>query len=1747
MRGDLMQSANNYNKEHVRQKRWRHVVTALACVVVFCTTYALILPAIAMTGDTYCGKEEHKHTQEECYERVLICGYEETGEAEAAHEHTDECYETRSVLVCGQEEQAAHTHSVECYTKESTLSCGLEEGEDHTHDDSCYTETETLTCGLEETEGHTHDDSCYQEERVLICEQEETETAELPTGHVHTDACYEEKLVCQLEEHEHSLICYSNPEADVESAAVWERTLPQNLGANWAENVVAVANSQIGYMESTANYTVLEDGATMKGYTRYGAWYGMPYDDWCAMFASFCLHYAGVPETSVPYASGCIYWIEQLQSAGLYESAAECFPEPGFLIFFDSDSDGYADHVGIVTEVAEDGETISTVEGNIGGAVVTQSYSIFDSVILGYGVLPENPDAQSDATDSEEDIALAAEDANAESTDLTAYLNSADIKVDGKSYQEGTTLPASKEFSVELSFTNIKGKNDQTAYSYTLPAEISIPQDITDGVLKDDNGVQQGTYTVTKDAETGRTVINVAFYDDYVKANDYINLALEVTASWNIGSDGEHEIDFGNDHIKKITVDGTAKLSIDKTHTVTSDDRNADYSIVVTAATDQQNVQLSDSVSYAEISYTDADGVQHTEQIGAELKVGGNIEAVLTDKDGNSATLKTAEITDQDSLNTFLSELKLDMKAGETLTINYPMEYPAATALKADAYTKYLHTYNTAGVKSDAITDELTAEEEWAYYGNQKRIVEKTAELSGDSAKWELVLNYGANYPMAGTLIYDVLQSDALSYDTAKSFVIEVYAKDETLVRTDELEWSDILQEGNRGWNYTIPSTDGNNQYVYVISYYTNVDTGSTGALNNAAGARFSQYPEFGEGGIGIGTQTDARKIDIEIQKEGQIVDEKNRITEWTIKYMVLPGSGQILDFWLLDYMPSYTVNGETKYAKLIKNDGTVLDYNDGNTAIDSSGDGTGSGEVFSISISSYLNTSGRTPDYTADDFQKLLKYCAYYWYDSGDLFAIVDYNSSKGLTLPAAVGDYADGYVVTIKYRTKSESIEDGGSLTNKVGVIFRDLLGQYQWLSKNAKVTFPMSELEDSVTMDKTGSYDPDSGKVHYTVNVDTRHVGFSGADYVAITDHYDDRLDFQETMYYIALGVPGYTLPNVPVYLKSVSESLVITEQVETPEGFSGTTWKTTYPQLDAYAMNEKGEIEKVSNPWIYTILDREHHTFTLYLPYSYMWYYNGEYFYLSYTLDYDLSVSGDSRSYNNVQNTVTAIGSNGIHYGQASTTFSFAQLLTTKTLNDSAEHEHSGECYTYDLSKDRFVLTCPLTATDKNKVLFKVRVNIGASDLQNMTQLIIDDYMDSSKLTPDIENLQLRFVDVSDSTQSALSFDDACTIAGVTGAYYKTELTQSGLTVTVNLGQKDGQNCSVKDFCDAFNLSDFGKKYELNLSEFKLELSYPAKVNGSLGETVTVKNQANLRGVDSSGSEVVYDKVIQGSSGSVSGQSYTINLWKIDAVSTGGEITPLPNAHFNLCDESGNVLASAITDADGKIVFGAKGAEDAGLCNLSPYTAYYLIETEAPDGYVLNTTKHWFYFTAPDGTDEQKAFTEEEKARLEGLGCVPMSMDSTLQVYNSRTVSFNIKKADDETLELLTGAEFTLYSDEACKTAVQTSRTSGDGIYQLDGLELGTTYYLKETKAPEGYVLDEKTHTVTVDSSGAITIDDLTWKNDTLAYVYTNTKQTYVLPETGGAGTLLFTIGGTLLLAGSLLSGYVLRRKRERRVR
>lgn len=360
MRNLLGRYVNRYEKKHRDFRHYAMIVAVLALVVFVGVNWRLHDKGISMTSDYQCGLKEHKHTAD-CYKKVLICGKEETDGSEG-HTHTDACYKEEKKLTCDKEE---HTHDADCYDEEGNLICDKEE--------------------------HTHSKDCYTTEKKLICGKEESKPVK---AHHHTDDCYKKELVCGLKEHTHTASCYSDESADIENKSDWEATIPV-LSGNWAEDVVSIAQSQLGYEESTANFKLADDGETRKGYTRYGAWYGNKYGDWSAMFASFCLNYAEIPSKTVPVNSGSTAWITKLKQQKLYKAAANYNPTAGDLVFLDTDSDGRADHVGIITKTKT--ASFTAVVGDSNDAVEENTYKRSSDAIIGYCALPENPKQKTDA------------------------------------------------------------------------------------------------------------------------------------------------------------------------------------------------------------------------------------------------------------------------------------------------------------------------------------------------------------------------------------------------------------------------------------------------------------------------------------------------------------------------------------------------------------------------------------------------------------------------------------------------------------------------------------------------------------------------------------------------------------------------------------------------------------------------------------------------------------------------------------------------------------------------------------------------------------------------------------------------------------------------------------------------------------------------------------------------------------------------------------------------------------------------------------------------------------------------------------------------------------------------------------------------------------------------------------------------------------------------------------------------------
>lgn len=186
--------------------------------------------------------------------------------------------------------------------------------------------------------------------------------------HVHTDECYLIVYDCGFEEHTHTISCYADINADRDVAEEYRmRAESVELSGEYADDVVSIARSQLGYTESKQNF-ILDQNGLRKGYNLYSDWYtggDGAYTDWNATFAAFCLEKAGIDREELLFNSGVHAWTVDLEKEWLLIRDTENAKfGPGDIVFFDTDSDGRADRVGICITPSGDEDIFYTIEGD---------------------------------------------------------------------------------------------------------------------------------------------------------------------------------------------------------------------------------------------------------------------------------------------------------------------------------------------------------------------------------------------------------------------------------------------------------------------------------------------------------------------------------------------------------------------------------------------------------------------------------------------------------------------------------------------------------------------------------------------------------------------------------------------------------------------------------------------------------------------------------------------------------------------------------------------------------------------------------------------------------------------------------------------------------------------------------------------------------------------------------------------------------------------------------------------------------------------------------------------------------------------------------------------------------------------------------------------------------------------------------------------------------------------------------------
>lgn len=196
--------------------------------------------------------------------------------------------------------------------------------------------------------------------------------------------------------------------------------------------------------------------------------------------------------------------------------------------------------------------------------------------------------------------------------------------------------------------------------------------------------------------------------------------------------------------------------------------------------------------------------------------------------------------------------------------------------------------------------------------------------------------------------------------------------------------------------------------------------------------------------------------------------------------------------------------------------------------------------------------------------------------------------------------------------------------------------------------------------------------------------------------------------------------------------------------------------------------------------------------------------------------------------------------------------------------------------------------------------------------------------------------------------------------------------------------------------------------------------------------------------------------------------------------------------------------------------------------------------------LDDTTYHYTFGIDASIDGEAGSDDEETHELNKVTKAEDSYEDSTGV----TTSVKTQKSKSA----LKGAEFTLYSDSGFTSSIAAATSDDNGHISFTGLDEGT-YYLKETKAPSGYTLNETNYKIVIkanlDEEGVMTSYSITTTNaDTGAAVgsatYTNEATVNAdgtvtnnitkvvtpaeivdtklaeLPSTGGSGTVVLTI-------------------------
>lgn len=948
MKNRFQEAVQNVQRQRHLARRSVAMVLVLAMLTAMSVSWRLHQDGIALAADDtryYCGKEEHKHT-DDCYIEGTepICGYEEgeiveetmdsaddAGDGDSSAADWDEAGSEPESEPATQEEPepevVLHHHTADCYEEEEELTCGIES--DHVHQDYCYDqETGELLC----TE-HEHTDDCYTLEEVLVCGQEEGEpektddgaalydtdensaeesdSAEEPetvadpepeqeatkpetddeidtgyTVHHHTDECYGKVLICGKEEHEHTAACLVNPNAEID--AEYDAKAPDRTSMDWAQDMVLVARSQLGYTESKAD--VDEDG---NGYTMYADQYykdkPMVYADWDSTFVAYCLYHAGVPQDIIPqYASISALRGELARmNSEYYTDDPQEFASilPGDIVMY-KNAEG-RETIGVVSDAAVDEETdlttaLTVISGDVATGYEPDGETTIDqvaevSVALsevtsfvsvnaaeGYGIsdlMEEDEEAKKvdsnviDLVDENKALNTAAFN----SFDVVAQWKYgpkdndwADVK-DDHVFKEGDSIRVNGTLSLKPDSFRKDGKT--LCDTIVWNSGLKLAKELDDGVLTDPYENPVGTLKVTKDG-----VATIYFNDlskfDLTKPVKFWFAALATCSGENL----EQKITFpgtGTTVTVKKNTDIHAKKEL-LTKNIQYDEKGnpyLEYRVTVSSEKGTEGtVKIEDQIADWKNLYGTYSDFALKKYSNGEDKTGVSIPVKPTITNPASSAPTGAETN-------FVIDGLDALKAGQRYELTYRYQLSRDLSKNGKLSGSIGNNVTATDTGNGTTSSDPTS-------NNFSDRIEKSSNYDSVRRKvtWTITVRNPGKQNLSDYVITDKITDSAAKIDLS---TVKLYGGDkEDACNKEILGGTPTMATGNQGFTYTFPTINaGEEKSYYKIVYQSDAPDNETSIHNTVTIADKD------------GGDNDSTEVDGNIKESGGLIKSKGNHT----------------------------------------------------------------------------------------------------------------------------------------------------------------------------------------------------------------------------------------------------------------------------------------------------------------------------------------------------------------------------------------------------------------------------------------------------------------------------------------------------------------------------------------------------------------------------------------------------------------------------------------------------------------------------------------------------------------------------------------------------------------------------------------------------------------------------------------------------------------------------------------------------